>query len=84
MSLVRLKVVRVFLLRDRKCYETKAFIASLFTILNDSLNIKDQSQISKDQETILIKCSEIIISLMIFGNRRYYIPGETNENARIR
>lgn len=26
----------------------------------------------------------MLTSMMLFSNRKYYIPGETNENARLR
>jgi hypothetical protein len=70
------------MLQDCRFSDTQLFVLELFSVINENAMTTSPSNI--DDVSILAKCSEMLASLMLFSNRKYYIPGETNENARLR
>lgn len=70
------KVISKSLFLDNKAEDTITILKDLFTTLNESYQ--------SENEDLPMQCAQILVLLCHLNNRKYYIPGETSEKAKLR
>lgn len=81
--ILKSKQVTKMILEERS--SQKEHLKSLFKIMYDNCQQNTAMiDLQNDMDDLQVQCATILTQMMSLNNRKYYIPGETSENSKMR